>query len=362
MNRMTKMELRGLALFWAVVFATVPLMYILPYLEGRESGVNFSVILANWLELLPYLVLFCLHYFFLAPLFFKKKYTVYALTSLALFIAFCIYIQLTIIGPAPGEGPMPGGPDPGPGGPPGPHRPLKPEALKMALGALFIPVGLGIKAIYLSIENERRLNKLHAESMAQKLEMLRYQINPHFFMNTLNNIQALVLTEPEKATQCISEFSRLMRMVLSEGHTALIPLEKEIQYIGHYVSLMRLQLPETVEITFKKPKECGEAMVPALSLVSFVENAFKHGCKSKPGSFIRISVEVKDGRVVFRCSNKMEQMAIPVGAGEGGVGNDNVQTRLELLYGEDFTLECAEDGDVYRVLMSIPVVPEGGVQ
>ena len=354
MSRETRMEMKGFALFWAVVFASVPLMYFIQYLLGHDSQISLMVILFNWLEILPYFILFCVHNFLLSPLYFKKKYGLYALLTIAVFSAFSFYILATIIGP-------PAGVDGSVEAPPGVRRPFSPEVMKVVIGALLILVNLGIKAMVRSAENERKVQQLRADSLAQRMEVLRYQINPHFFMNTLNNIQALVLTEPEKATACISEFSKLMRMVLNEGHAALIPLDREVQFIGHLVSLMRLQLPQTVEISFAHPDSAGETMVPALSMVSFVENAFKHGSKSKPGSFVWISVTVEDGRVLFRCSNRLESLAISDGDQEGGVGNSNVQTRLELLYDKDYTLECGADGDVYNVLMSIPVLPKGDV-
>ncbi|MBQ9584276.1 MAG: histidine kinase [Bacteroidales bacterium] len=348
------MEIKGFALFWIVVFAAVPLMYLFQYVIGRENGFSLTVVLLNWLEILPYLILFCIHNFLLAPLFFKKKYWLYFTLSTTVFVAFAFYILATIIGP-------PAGANGAVEAPPGVQRPFSPEVMKVVIGILLILVNLGIKAMVLSAENERKVQELRAVSLAQQMEFLRYQINPHFFMNTLNNIQALVLTEPEKATECISEFSKLMRMVLSEGHTALIPLERELQFISHFVSLMRLQWPETVEISFESPERGGDAMVPALSMMSFVENAFKHGSKSKPGSFIRISVREEDGRVVFRCSNTLEAQNIREETVDGGVGISNVQSRLALIYNKDFTLKCGAEDGVYNVLMSIPAIAEGGV-
>lgn len=348
------MEMKGFALFWIVVFATVPTLYFIQYLIGHDSGISITVILLNWLEILPYLILFCIHNFLLTPLLFKNRILLYSIGTLGLFALFTYYILSTIIGP-------PAGADGIVEAPPGLKRPITPEVMKVAIGALIILVNLGIKAMVRSVENERKVQELRAESLAQQMEVLRYQINPHFFMNTLNNIQALVLTEPEKATECIGEFSKLMRMVLAEGNSALIPLDRELQFIGHFVSLMRLQWPETVEISFESPKSYGDAVVPALAMVSFVENAFKHGCKSKPEAFIRIAVSLEDGRVVFRCSNRLEKTVIREETAEGGVGINNVQSRLELLYDKDYTLECIADEGVYNVLMSIPALPEGGL-
>jgi len=345
------MELKGFALFWLVLFAVTPLMYLFQWAIGRDSGVSLTVILENWMEILPYFILFCIHNFLLAPLFFKNRLLLYFTLSTGVFILFSFYILATIIGPPPGR-------DGSVETPPGNIRPFSPETMKIVIGALLLLVNLGIKAMVRSVENEKRMQELRAESLSQKMEVLRYQINPHFFMNTLNNIQALVLTEPDKATECISAFSKLMRMVLSEGSAALIPLERELSFVDHFVSLMRLQLPESLEITYEKPKAVTDAEVPALVMVSLVENAFKHGSKSRPDAFIRIRVSLENGRVEFRCANRREAMAIPVSPGEGGIGNDNVRKRLELLYGTDFTLKSREDGDLYEIRMSIPERPE----
>jgi sensor histidine kinase YesM len=351
MTRKTKLELKWFALFWIVMFAVVPLMYIFQYAIGRDEGVNMAFILQNWLEILPYFVLFCIHNFLLAPLFFRKKYALYFSVTTAVFIAFSVYILATIIGP-------PAGADGTVEAPPGTKRPFSPEVMKILIGALLLLVNLGIKAMVQSMENEKEVQELRAESLAQSMEVLRYQINPHFFMNTLNNIQALVLTEPEKATQCISEFSKLMRMVLNEGSTALIPLDREVQFIGHFVSLMRLQLPQAVRIDFDCPENGGGAMVPALAMVSFVENAFKHGSKSGEGAFVTISIATENGRVRFLCANKSEPVAIPKDASEGGIGISNVKNRLELLYDKDFVLDCGSDDGAYTVLLSIPAIPK----
>lgn len=351
MSGKNQREIKGIVLFWIAVFASIPLMYLLQYLMGKDSGISLYVILQNWLEILPYSILFCIHHFLLTPFFFKKKYGLYVMAVAAVFFLFVLFILATMFGPPEGASGMAEVPA-------GSRRPLSPEFLKITIGVLLLLVDLGMRAMVQAAENERRVQQAAAESLAQKLEVLRYQINPHFFMNTLNNIQALVLTEPEKATRCISEFSKLMRMVLDEGHSALIPLERELQFIGHFMALMRLQLPDTVAIGFQRPEEGGDAMVPALALVSFVENAFKHGDKTGAGAFIQVSVSVEGDRVLFSCANQLPA-GIVIGSGlEDGLGNRNVRNRLELLYNNDFMLECAAEGNVYRVLLSIPSSPQ----
>ena len=109
------------------------------------------------------------------------------------------------------------------------------------------------------------MKELEAENIRQQLESLRYQINPHFLMNTLNNIHALVDLDPEKAKESIEVFSKMMRVLLYEGNAPTIPLAKELDFIEHFISLMRLRYPEdAVRIETVFPAACPDAAVPPL--------------------------------------------------------------------------------------------------
>ena len=148
----------------------------------------------------------------------------------------------------------------------------------------------------------------------------------------------------------------MMRIVLYEGDAPTIPLSKELDFIEHFTSLMRLRYPEeSVKIDSSFPGECAGAVVPPLVMASFVENAFKHGVSYSSGSFIRTKVEVGEGKVVFRCSNSSH----PSGSDtHHGIGLENIKKRLTLLYGQAYTLSIDETEGQYDVLLSIPSQPE----
>ena len=346
-----KIELKSFALFWAVVFALPPLIYLGHLLAGHDSSVSMRVIALNWIEILPFFLLFCVHNYLIAPLFFKKKYFLYAILTAGVSVAFFQFILKTTGPPSDVGAVLP---------PPGIKRPFTPGFLKMSIALLLLFVDLGFKAILQMAESEKQMQKMEAEGLSQRLEILRYQVNPHFFMNTLNNIQALILTEPEKATESVSAFSKLMRMVLNQTPGPMISLGRELQYVEQLVRLMRLQLPEGMPIEFDRPQSIDQhALVPSLALVSFVENAFKHGGKSGPEAFIRISVGISAGRVSFRCSNRLAASASPeVEDKDGGLGIANVRSRMELLYPGDYTLEYGNEGDIYNVRMEFPAYSE----
>ena len=313
------------------------------------------------LKILPFLALVLIHHFLLEPLSRRKNklwYLLFTLLLLAAFGIFCFYPDRRsdwqdegFPVPPPDEWRMDR-----PGLPPADGRgPIRPETQELIIGILLVAGDLGLTALYRSRKHEAELKELQAANVSRQLEALRYQINPHFFMNTLNNIQSLIYTDPDKATEVVSEFSKLMRIVLYEGEAPTIPLSHELDYLRHYLSLMRLRYPESVRIEDALPANAGCAVVPPLLMASFVENAFKHGISYEAPSFVRLSVELTQRRILFSCANSLH----PARQTEPhGLGMDNIRKRLDLLYGSDYALHIDEQPDSYRVLLDIPLTPK----
>ena len=195
---------------------------------------------------------------------------------------------------------------------------------------------------------------LRKKSLEQQLAYLKYQINPHFFMNTLNNIHALVDIDPEKAKDTILELSKMMRYVLYEGEKQMIPLQRETDFQKTYISLMRLRYTDKVKISVQLPERVPEVGIPPLLLITFVENAFKHGISYKQESFIDVKLSLDDDRLKFTCKNSNTATKDKDDL-EGGVGLANVKQRLELLYGENYTLDFDETDNTYEVLLLLPL-------
>lgn len=312
---------------------------------------------------LPFLVLVLVHHFLLAPLI-RKKLPLYIGLTVALLVLFGIWCFSPLSRPQgappfPEEAEMMPPPLPGPDGrgpgDPGRRGPMNPETSRLIMGILLVGVDLGVYFYIDSRRKERRMKELEAENTKQRLESLRYQINPHFLMNTLNNIHALVDIDPEKAKESIEEFSKMMRILLYEGESPTIPLAKELDFIEHFISLMRLRYPEeAVRIETLFPENRSGVAVPPLVMASFVENAFKHGVSYSEDSFIRVKVELQDGKVVFHCSNSSHPAD---GDERHGIGLENIKKRLALLYGNVYTLSIDEDGGRYDVLLAVPNQP-----
>ena len=213
-------------------------------------------------------------------------------------------------------------------------------------------MNIGIKLYFKQRGDRKRLEQLEKENLEQQLEYLKYQINPHFLMNTLNNIHALVDIDPEKSKETILELSKMMRFVLYEGNKQVVPLDREIAFLQNYIQLMKLRYTDKVKITVDVPKSLPNKEVPPLMFITFVENAFKHGVSYRQASFIDIAISIGEDKLVFDCRNSR----IPKEDDKhGGVGLTNVKKRLELIYGNRYTLDIKDEQDTYTVKLSLPL-------
>lgn len=222
-------------------------------------------------------------------------------------------------------------------------------------GLLLMGMNLGVKLYFRSQEATEALTQIEKHALERQLQYLKYQVNPHFFMNTLNNIHALVNIDPERAKASIVELSKLMRYVLYEGNNKLTPLSREVQFLRNYVQLMSMRYNTgNVSISLDAPDVLPDSMLPPLLLVIFVENAFKHGISYRTKSFVEISLQPHADRLLFSCRNSRPEIKHDENM-KGGVGLSNVRRRLDLLFPNDYTLDIKEEEDTYTVKLEIPL-------
>ena len=372
---------------WGLLFAAPLLSLYVRTVNDPNIEFDWSEVFFAWRLFAVYLLLFLIHNFLLAPLLVHGgKRVVYYASVAAMLMAFTLYQcnqrperrnhrrppmervnnhQPSFAEPPTAfDGERPPLPDDGPmmKGKRPPHRnhkagpppPIVGEHDILAIVVLVLMFGanLGIKFYYRSRDDQKRLAELEHENLEQQLEYLRYQINPHFFMNTLNNIHALVDIDPEQAKDTILELSKMMRFVLYEGNKKDVPISREFDFIRHYVALMQLRYTEKVKITLDMPQESPDRQIPPLILITFIENAFKHGISYQRESFIDINVAVEGEKLKFKCSNSKADQA---NEEKGGVGLDNVRKRLNLLYDNNYTLAINDTPDIYHVELVIPL-------
>ena len=220
---------------------------------------------------------------------------------------------------------------------------------------LMLGMNLGVKLYFKQRYDQQQLDKLENQNLQQQLEYLKYQINPHFLMNTLNNIHALVDIDPERAKETIVELSKILRFVLYEGSKPTVPLSREMAFLEDYIRLMRMRYSEDkVKVTYNLQPSVtrSQSEVPPLMFITFVENAFKHGISYRQASFIDIGISTEGGKLVFVCRNSKAPREEDK---QGGVGLHNIKQRLQLIYGKNYTLDIDEQSETYNITLILPL-------
>lgn len=200
------------------------------------------------------------------------------------------------------------------------------------------------------VTTDQKLKETEAARAQAELKNLRNQINPHFLLNTLNNIYALTAISAERAQEAIMELSKLLRHMLYEYQEPTVPLKEEVEFIRNYVSLMKLRMPAGVDVAFEvNCKECDLRISPML-IISLVENAFKHGISPTEPSFVRIQVFIDKPKreVTFDIRNSNFPKTQQDRSGHG-IGLQQVERRLQLIYPGKHTWEkgLTDDGKTY---------------
>lgn len=350
---------------WAILFVSPILSMYISIVAGERSSFEWHDLWFVWQKFLVFLGLFLIHNFLLAPILINRHHKVGYFSLITVVVACFALYQCTTRPERPGprhepmEQQMPHGEPPMKHEAHGPrHSHMRPPAfvgehdiVATVILILMFGMNLGIKAYSKSRSDQRKLAELEKQNVEQQLEYLKYQINPHFFMNTLNNIHALVDIDPKKAQETILELSKMMRFILYEGDKNGVPLSREMEFIRTYINLMRLRYTDKVTISVELPTEVPDKTIPPLMLISFVENAFKHGVSYQHPSFIHIKVDV-DSKLTFTCKNSKAEKP---NQEKGGMGLVNVRKRLDLLYDKNYTLNIDDAPNVYSVKLVIPL-------
>jgi two-component system LytT family sensor kinase len=186
-----------------------------------------------------------------------------------------------------------------------------------------------------------------------ELELLKAQLNPHFFFNTINNIYSLVYKKSDEAPEALMKMSDIMRYMLYESKAEKVPLEKELEYLEDYIELQKLRFTNTGYIDYTVEGDISNHQIPPMLLLSFVENAFKHGKKrvTNPGIIIRIAANEKI--LNFAVTNYIIENMLKGNTGESGIGLNNIRRRLELIYPKSHDLDIIAKDGRYTVNLNI---------
>ncbi|MGM9507668.1 sensor histidine kinase [Larkinella sp. GY13] len=211
-----------------------------------------------------------------------------------------------------------------------------PFQLENAFAALAVMlVSLPVVLALQWFNQNARIVSLEKEKTEAELDLLKQQLNPHFFFNTLNNLYALSLQKSERAPESILKLAELMRYVIYKGRERQVTIRQEIDYIEGYLYLQQLRLQRRADVRFEQEITDDQLPVAPLLLIVLVENAFKHGIEpAQDAAFLHLLVRSDARQLYIRCENSFE----PPEKSQTGIGLQNLQRRLALLYPGKHTL------------------------
>lgn len=323
------------------------------FFTGRETQeVTVESYVRSVIVPLSFIVVFYVNYFFLVKhyLFSKHGWKFFFSNVLLIVVTMTVVHLLMHLLP-----------------PPEFHRPRPEKELQAVIGFFFVnamlyglvaglSVAIKMTSGWYAVESARReLEKSRAEA---ELQNLKSQLNPHFLFNTLNNIYSLIAFSPERAQEAVHDLSRLLRYVLYDSSQPFVLLEKELDFIRNYVELMRIRLPENVELKTEISSVRPDAEIAPLLFISLIENAFKHGVSNSKPSYIHLDIHQNGDLVVCYLRNSYFPKDAEQDKSGSGIGIRNLKKRLALLYPNRHIFSCGVDGDSYYSMLELQLGSE----
>jgi hypothetical protein len=345
---------------YLIIFFLFMVLFITPVLFTRINGtISWLHVTKIWKDQALLIPVFAInHWLFVPRVLFRRKYVAYFLcVALLIFLCtFSYYYYDVVMKTAPVNKsynmnrPEPGKRIPDMNKP----TPVPPYALLLMYSLLIVGVDTGLQFSKKWHENEEQRNQLEKKNTEIQLEVLRNRISPHFFMNTLNNIYALIDQNTLLAREAVMKLSKLMRYMLYDNENGRVKLSREFEFIKSYIDLMKLRYAEEMAVHLVLPEVFDDADIPPMLFISYIENAFKYGSSYQNESFIDIIFELSEKKLRFSCVNTKRKDINNTIEG-GGLGMKNNENRLNLLYGDNYLLRISSTEKIFNVSLEIPL-------
>ncbi|MGA3014302.1 MAG: sensor histidine kinase [Bacteroidales bacterium] len=334
-----------------VIFLTLP--YIFRPRIGPEFAVNEQIIFSLRLVSFNLFLIFVFYfhgYWMIPQLVLKKKWLIYIGLQILILVSFVFFRELLFMMSPPEHEPFQMI-----------HVPkLDFELFKPARGnSIFLYIVIviisgGVRIVQEWIKAEKRATQIETERMAMELSLLRSQINPHFLFNTLNNIYSLALIKSEMTADAVLKLADIMRYFTEDSNSDKVALNREVNYLRHYIELQRIRLESKMKIIINLTGDFSKYSIPPLILMPFVENAFKYGTSSHHDTEICISLMVINDILKFKVINRIYTERIKPEA--TGLGISNTRQRLQHIYPGKHSLEIVDNGKIFNVFLSIHLI------
>jgi Histidine kinase/GHKL domain len=346
-----KIEMIVYVLIWALVFSV-------PYFNQRDlEHINWEMVKGNWSHLIGYLFIFLVNVYILVPQFLLKKRYLPYFVGVAVLTLLVVIVSMKMQSGFPPQG-VPDGfrPDFRPDrSMPGQKSPVMAFVDNFIISILIVGAGTTTKLLSKWLSEEKLRKDIEKEQLKTNLALLRHQVSPHFFMNTLNNIHTLIEMDTAKAQDAVERLSTLMRYLLYDSAQNTIELKKEIEFIHSFISLMQLRHSEEVEVALVIPENIPDIKIPPMLFISLLENAFKHGVSYPMKSYIYFEIQIRENTLGCIIRNSKHKKAKNQDDEYSGIGLENIKKSLNLLYQKHFKLDISDKENEFEVNLTIPV-------
>lgn len=324
----------GLHVVSWVLFLILPILIFPNILErwNTESCHRFYYSIASLLLVLFY---YFNYYFALPRYYFKQKYFVFLSVHIVFILGVLGLIILTsfFVGPC---------------NPPGIEA-----SITRTVGQI-LPRHILVFIFSLLMTLNERLKSIDVQKTKTELQLLRAQINPHFLFNVLNTIYGQAIIKSDHTADSIEKLADLMRYSLKEANVPRVALEKEIGYLESYIALQSLRLTDKTKVKFQTKGAVNNLQIPPMLLIPFIENAFKYGVSNEIASTINIVIEIVGKELILLVENTKLTNRENIEA-SNQIGINNVKKRLDLIYGNRYSLNIDDGVTNYSVQLKISI-------
>lgn len=327
-------------LFWVFIYLFYTIPFIISYGFGADAYIN--VIYLPFDVITVYVVIE-----FLMPRFlFKNRNIFIFLTGTVAIIAFNIIVSQYIkynIQPALGFWVV--------------RRTVNIDLFNSLLtNFMIVGTASALKLLRYSYHIQLTQAEMERRTVQTELGILRSQVNPHFLFNVLNNIDALIYEDREKASNAIFLLSKIMRYMLQESTEENVKLDKELTYVEDYLELAKLSFVNPAFMEFETTGTTQNKFIPPMLFIPVIENAVKHCNKQAKLPGIQISFQIENDYIELKTANYTKRNDFKLPDSGTGTGLKNVKKRLNLLYKENYIFDIKQDMDKFEVYLKVPLL------
>lgn len=229
-----------------------------------------------------------------------------------------------------------------------PEDPFKLESAFAALAIILVSLPVVLATQWARQNNQ--IVSLEKEKTQTELDLLKQQLDPHFFFNTLNNLYALSLQQSKQTPESILQLSELMRYVIYKAKEPTVSIHDEIKYVQDYIDLQQIRLKKKLEVQFQQEVQPDAPPIAPLLLIVLVENAFKHGIEpAENNALLHLHLKIENKQFCFSCINSVEGAP----GSTPGIGLSNLRRRLSLLYPGKYMLETVRENHTFKVKLKV---------